>query len=205
VAPDRTGFGNDELVLTYSGTLYGPRDPTTLVQAAEQLTDEGHPSIEALRFQFLGRVADRFRSMMTEGRTSSCFRLAGYLEHSDALSRSKGSDALLLIVDQVPQSAAILTGKLFEYLGLGKPLVALTPPGEAADLVRGLGAGAVVQPGDPQGMREALVSLWTRWKAGELTGAAPEAVAGFTREHQTAELAVIFDELARQGLARPGR
>ena len=40
--------------------------------------------------------------------------------------------------------------------------------GVAAQLVRETGAGVVVAPDDEDGLREALVGLHARWKAGQL-------------------------------------
>jgi hypothetical protein len=61
------------------------------------------------------------------------------------------------------------SGKIFEYLAAERPILAAVPPdGVAAGLVRETGAGVVVAPDDEQGLREALLGLHARWRAGRL-------------------------------------
>ena len=46
------------------------------------------------------------------------------------------SNALLFIVPQTKDNHLILTGKLFEYLGSGTPLISIAPPkGNAAKII----------------------------------------------------------------------
>jgi hypothetical protein len=196
VRSDRAGYGPEKLVITHTGTLYGPRDPATLIHALEDLVAEGHPSARALRVRFIGRLADRFRSRIEHSPATACVEVVGYLSHREAIAQAKGSDALLLIVDQVPQSGAILTGKLFEYLGLRRRILALAPPGEAAEMVTTLRAGDVVNPGDVGGMRAAIVGIWERWRMARLSGPASTEVVRFTRRRLTGQLATLLDRLA---------
>ena len=61
------------------------------------------------------------------------------------------------------------SGKIFEYLAAERPILAAVPPdGVAAGLVRETGAGVIVAPDDEQGLREALLGLHARWRAGRL-------------------------------------
>jgi sirohydrochlorin ferrochelatase len=62
----------------------------------------------------------------------------------------------------------MLSGKVFEYLGAGRPVVALVPPnGAAARLLRDTGAGIIVASDDVEGAAAALRELRDRWAAGD--------------------------------------
>jgi hypothetical protein len=64
-----------------------------------------------------------------------------------------------------------VTGKIYEYLAAERPILAVVPPdGAAAQLVRDTGAGIVVPSDDVDALREALLELHRRWKAGSLDG-----------------------------------
>jgi glycosyltransferase involved in cell wall biosynthesis len=63
----------------------------------------------------------------------------------------------------------VLSGKVFEYIAAGRPILAVVPPdGAAADLIRETGAGVVVAPDDVDAIRAALVDLHARFANGGL-------------------------------------
>ena len=194
--PDRLGAPDDAFVLTYAGTLYGPRDPATLVDALDVLAGEGHPLASAIRLHLVGRVADNIRARIEKSRVARAVTFVDYVPHDRSIGIAKASDALLLIVDDVPQSAGILTGKLFEYLGLRKPILALAPEGEATAIVREA-RGWSVSPRDTTGMVDALREMWRLREAGTLEGPEEASVTRFTRRAQTERLAGLFDGLVR--------
>jgi glycosyltransferase involved in cell wall biosynthesis len=199
VIPDRGDVPPNELLISHSGTLHGLRDPETLIRAVEGLAEAGHPLARGIRIRFIGRIPERFERRMAESREAKRFTRIPYVDHRKVTALSAGSDVLLLIVDDVPQASGILTGKLFEYLGMGKPILALGPEGEAMSLVRASRAGLTVQPGDVTAMCAALVTLWDRFRNGTLAGAAAETARAFERRSLTERLAALFDELAGAG------
>ncbi len=64
-----------------------------------------------------------------------------YVPHTESIKYLLGADAMLLLIDEDKYSKMILSGKVFEYLGTslitGKPIIAIAPEGEAADLIQG--------------------------------------------------------------------
>jgi hypothetical protein len=87
------------------------------------------------------------------------------------------------------------SGKIFEYLAAERPILAAVPPdGAAADLVRETGAGVVVAPDDVNGIREALLGLHARWRAGKLPDGhlTPEQRKRLSRESRVEELAELL-------------
>ena len=106
---------------------------------------------------------------------------------------------LLLFIEEGPRAAGILTGKLFEYLGSGAPVLALIPEGEAAELIRRTSAGRVVRGNDEEAvllaLREAVASFRAdRRPFGEANRALIEEYA---RPVLTERLARILDSLGR--------
>ncbi|MEZ4677703.1 MAG: hypothetical protein R2932_26155 [Caldilineaceae bacterium] len=73
-------------------------------------------------------------------------QLVQYVPHRELIGYQLAADALLLIIGESPRSEIILTGKLFEYLAVEKPILAAVPPGAAADLLTEANVGTVVPP-----------------------------------------------------------
>jgi glycosyltransferase involved in cell wall biosynthesis len=78
---------------------------------------------------------------------------------------------LLLVPDADGRGKGVLSGKVFEYLAAGRPILAVVPPdGAAAELIRETRAGMVVAPDDVDGIRVALEVLHARFLDGSLAG-----------------------------------
>jgi glycosyltransferase involved in cell wall biosynthesis len=78
------------------------------------------------------------------------------VDYTESLALMRASDALL-VVDAPAERSVFLPSKLVDYLGAGRPIVALTPPGAAADLVDRAG-GWVADPADPVAGADALAA-----------------------------------------------
>ena len=100
------------------------------------------------------------------------------------------ADVLLLMIAPGPGSAGVLTGKIFEYLAARRPILALTPPSAAADLIRASRAGVVIDPDDGPAIERQLVEWHGQWQRGELSCASDAAVVErFDRRRLTQTLA----------------
>ena len=65
-----------------------------------------------------------------------------YVNHKDAIKYMMESSVLLLIIPDHHSNKSIITGKLFEYLASGKPILCIGPPdGDAADIIETSGNG----------------------------------------------------------------
>jgi glycosyltransferase involved in cell wall biosynthesis len=105
---------------------------------------------------------------------------------------------LLLVPDAGGRGKGVLSGKVFEYLAAGRPILAAVPPdGAAADLIRETGAGVVVAPDDVGGMRLALESFHARFLDGGLPSVelAEDVRARLSRRARVEETADLLREI----------
>ena len=66
----------------------------------------------------------------------------------------------LLIIPEIHDNKGILTGKLFDYLGTGKPILGIGPvDGEAAEIVYQCQAGGFFDYHDGEGIYTYLMAL----------------------------------------------
>jgi len=94
----------------------------------------------------------------------------------------------------------VLTGKVFEYLGAGRPILALAPlDGPAAALIRESQTGTVVDAADVATISQTLEKLYDLWADNKLVYAPNETVvAQYNRRTQTGQLAALFDQLLKR-------
>ncbi len=125
----------------------------------------------------------------------------GYRPHAEALAMLSRADAGVVLIRDVPQSAGSYTGKIFEYLGMGLPILLAGPPdGVAAALVREANAGWVAPHGDP----EAIAGILVRLAEDKRHAVAPpqrdlDVVARFRRPSQAAALAALLEDVTAAG------
>jgi glycosyltransferase involved in cell wall biosynthesis len=157
---------SERLRITHAGHFHGKRDPKPFLRA---FAESGLDDVVA-RFAGDFRSADReFAESLGLG---DRIELLGDVSRRRSLELQRDSEVLLLLIPESGgRGRSVLTGKIFEYLAAERPILAVVPPdGAAARLVRDTGAGVVVPSDDESAIREALLELHRRWKAGSLDG-----------------------------------
>jgi glycosyltransferase involved in cell wall biosynthesis len=187
-----TGPLPDRFRIVYTGTSHGPRSPEVFLRALECALEHGRIPREELDVVFVGHTGS------TRGldRLPDCVRVIGTRPHHEALSFLTRAAVLLLVIP--PEGGAgNHTGKLFNYLASGKPILALAPrPNVAADLIRRTRSGRIAPADDPHGVEEVLVDLYQAWKAGRsLPDQDRELVANYEARAQARDWASMLDEL----------
>jgi glycosyltransferase involved in cell wall biosynthesis len=130
-----------KVVLTYAGSVYGSTDPSSLIQAVLGLP--AHIRTR-LHIRFLGRIElDRYaRALRSLGDT---VEIRGFVPHAEALRVMEASTYLLLI----SHDRLNISGKLYDYLGSGKPILGVVhPQGDVRRVLDETGAGWWADAGD---------------------------------------------------------
>ncbi|HOT95966.1 MAG TPA: glycosyltransferase family 4 protein [bacterium] len=187
--PKAPGF-----TLIYTGSLYGNRNPRSLLRALEQLVEEQFAPLEALHIRLVGRVGEAILQEIAASPAGRFFDHIPYVSHAESLQYLLAADAALLIIDDSPANRGILTGKLFEYIGARLPILALAPEGEASTLIRRHGLGFCIPPGDSEGIAAVLRRL-LRKEYPRHQEQGEDARRLFERREQTRQLAALFDEM----------
>ncbi len=187
----------DRFVLTYAGSLYGHRNPQPLLRAARRLLAARPEMRHRLLLRFVGRTGGFIEEMLRDPALNGVVELVPYVPHRESLRFLLASDMLLLIIDDAPANKGIITGKLYEYIGARKPILALAPEGDAAALIRSLALGEVVPPEDELAIEKVLQKAYQNWTRGRLalTRANAEQIEAFERRRLTQQLARILDAL----------
>ncbi|MEM8557534.1 MAG: glycosyltransferase [Bacteroidota bacterium] len=185
----------DVFTLTHVGSLYATRDPVALWDALADLrSDEAIPK---LRVRLVGSVAGEVRASLQARGLYEVTEIEPYVPHDAAIAAMRSATALLLTIEPFVLDAGMITGKLYEYLAAGRPVVALGPAhGDAAAMLRDTGGGVLHARTDTAGLAATIRGHYDGWAAGTpRSGADTEAVAPFSREAQTGRLAAVLDAL----------
>ena len=174
--------------ITHTGSFFGKRDPRPFLQA---LADSGLDVVA----RFVGDFRSSDREWAEGLGLGDRLELIPYAPRARALELQRDSEALLLLVPEAGgRGRGVLSGKVFEYLAAGRPILAAVPPdGAAAELIREAGAGVVAPPDDVDALREALVGLHASHRDGglpavELPTALSRRLSRAARVEETADL-----------------
>ena len=88
-------------------------------------------------------------------------KLCGYAYHPDAIAHLKQADALLLSLSE-RVTPGFIPGKLFEYFGSRKPILAIAPPGETVDLLSRSRIAQVIWPPESSKVGHAILNLFAK-------------------------------------------
>lgn len=148
--------GQDTVAVVHTGALSHPqrRDPTAFFEGLRRLV--ARDPVTPVRLVLAGGLTAADKELLDALEPAVAGRVdrLGPLPREQALALQRSADALLLVTTG-PQRSSV-TGKLFEYLAAGRPVLALAGDNEAARIVAETGAGLVVSPDDPDAVADAL-------------------------------------------------
>lgn len=173
---------DNDLRIVYTGVIYaGKQDPSPLFRALHELG----PISKRIKISFYGSYLSSVRELANRHGISDMIEVHDPVPYLDSLKLQAEADILLLLLWNDQNYRGVYTGKLFEYVGSRRPILAVgATENVAADLVRERGAGLVTND------TSVIAGQLLKWiKEKDAKGAIPslpETVsAGISREEQT--------------------
>jgi hypothetical protein len=152
---------NGPIILRYIGSFYGLRRPDPIISALVAL-EASEPGIsKRVRVEFVGSKLDEKALRDFQKLKLVSFEVLPSVSFRESLGLMQSAD-LLLLIDAPMDMSPFLPSKLIDYIGSNVPILAFTPPGPSADLVKEMG-GWVTSPTEKelgyQSLRNALKEI----------------------------------------------
>jgi len=176
--------------ITYAGVFWEDRVPDFFLRAMQELFAEKprlRGRIEAL---FVGKFREENQRLVTRLGLQDTVRVLEYLPHRECIAELRASDVLWMTVGDDVGSP----GKVYEYIGAGKPILGLVPDGYLKSVIQEAG-GIAVPPRDVAAIKKALEELLTRHEKRQLGGPRREVVEKYDRIALTGALVKLFESL----------
>lgn len=171
----------DAIHLCHTGSLYAERTPTKFLAALDAARASYPTPVRRLRLLFAGPVDAVVAATLAGYAGRDDVAYLGTLPRAESYRLQQSCDYCLLLEDPAASLKGVLTGKVFEYIGMRKRIVAfgIAPDSEVAAILRRTGLLAFCGA-DPDALAAFLCELMrgTRHEA-----AAPDdaCIAGFER------------------------
>jgi len=190
-----------QIRLVHSGLIYPvERDPRPMFRAVARLKKMGRLTADRVQIVFRAPGSeDLYRKLLAERDIEDLITLEPRVPYRQALQECAQADGLLLF--QAADCDMQIPAKAYEYLRVGKPILAMTThTGETAALLREVGGSTIVNIASEDEIYDGLSSFVDALGAGTHPVPDKDKIRRYTREAQAGQLARVLDELKENTL-----
>ncbi len=181
----------ERMKITHAGTFYADRNPRVFLQALANVL-QANPKIRGrLEAHFIGTVRVEEEQLIKRLDLQNVVYFHGYLTHRECVKRLVESDVLWFIVDNDFQTP----GKLYEYFGTRKPMIASSVEGYTKQLIIECRAALTVPLKDVAAHEQAILEQFKRFEQKKFEHIPATFAVKFNRLMLTGELAKQFESL----------
>lgn len=147
----------ESIVLRYLGNFYGHRTPFPLFASLARLAAVQPDLLTGVRVELVGATPGWMRHHPALKRLpKGLLEFSNPVPYKQSLSLMSSAD-LLLVIDAPAKHSVFLPSKLVDYIGAGRPIFGIVPPGASQKLISQLG-GATADPQAPADIDSALIA-----------------------------------------------
>lgn len=182
--------------LSHFGTIYEGHSGKFFTALKELATER--PDLTCLlRVNIIGFPDEQVSRQVNDPQLKPLVRMQGFVSHKEALQNMRATDGLLLFLADPNFSRMAVSGKTYEYLRIGRPILAVTSSSEIEQLLSDGKAGWVARPDDIAGIKQILQLLLLGFQAEghRAPKMQPEFVAQFRYDCLGRKLTCVFDKV----------
>jgi glycosyltransferase involved in cell wall biosynthesis len=155
---DRRPHPGQPLTVRHIGAFYKHRTPLPLFKAFQQLFAQGRLDPATVRLELIGIVeGDVLDGEVCRSLPPGFLTVRQPVPYRESLDLMQSAD-LLVFVDAPADRSVFLPSKLIDYMGAGRPVFGVTPPGAAAEVLTALG-GHCADPRCPEQIADNLAEV----------------------------------------------
>ena len=183
-------MASGKMIITYAGIFWEDRVPDYFFQALANLIQQRPALRGRIEARFVGTFRDENMQIVRRLGLEDHVNVLGYLPHKECVRHMVESDLLWMIVGDDVGSP----GKVYEYIGAGKPILGCVPEGFLKNTILEAG-GVTVPPADVTGIQNALERFFELHQNGGLKGPSRDVKNKYNRVELTRSLVRVFESL----------
>ncbi len=184
--------------ITYTGLFVAVQNPSVLWKVLGERARKSKVFAKELRVRLIGNIDKSIIDDIYKNGLRENLILMEYMPHDQVVTWQRKARILLLSGGMEPESKGIMTGKFFEYLAAGKPVLGFGPKGGDMDIaLEESGAGRMFDFKDKKGVSSWIDEVYNFYKEGS---AYPKGVNidKYSRKNLTEQLAGILDQITER-------
>lgn len=187
------GFGKEiakgKIDIVYTGMIYpGWRDPAPLFLAVNNLIQSNKINKHQVEIHFYGQRQPGLYELVKEKSAESFVKIHGHVSREAALHAQEKAGLLLLLESGEEVAKGVLTGKIFEYMVSGVPILSLGSKEDSAigEIISETGVG-VVCADDVDKIEKSIIQV-LQGKVDGIYSPNLEAISQYSRKVQAENL-----------------
>lgn len=186
---------SQEFTLTHLGIVTPSRNAPQLWAALKELKEEDETFGKKLKISLVGQIDQSVLENLNAVGLKENTEIVPYIPHEQIQQAQGASQVLLLLVNNTPNAKGILTGKIFEYLASGRPILCIGPEdGDAAHILSETKAGVTVSFEDKEKMKEVVKVLYHKYLEKALPFNNSKEIEKYSRKAQAEEYAKLLEK-----------
>lgn len=191
---------SQSFTMSHVGIVGAARNATKFWEAlGELIKDENQSEFSnLLKIRLIGQVDNSVLISIKENSLENHVEIIPYIPHEKVIIEQSSSQVLLLFVNNSPNAKGILTGKIFEYMASGRPILAIGPKdGDTAIILDETKSGVIVDFEDKEGMKKVILDLFEKYKDNQLLTKENESVKKYSRRALAKEYVNLIERILR--------
>ncbi|MFC2138738.1 glycosyltransferase [Bacteroidota bacterium] len=153
--------------LCYIGNFKANQNIPVIWQTISELKIELNDFKDNFRLNLTGNIDSSVKNEIQKYHIEDMVEMNPFIPHKEATKQMASSNLLLFIVPKVFGNLKIITGKLFEYIAVRSPILAIGPlNGDAAKILKDVNRDNMHYYDDLERIKNALMNHYNNWRNG---------------------------------------
>jgi len=178
----------NKMRFTFTGTFVNYYNPESALKAFGSLFSH-HPELKRkIEVCFVGVFSKEDLRLLREAIPSEALCIQGYVNHLEYTKYLLASDVLCLVINDCPDADQISPVKLYEFMGVKKPILACVPDGVAKSAVRKYDAVRICPPNNIQAVQRSVLEFYELFQKNLMPAPDEEVIKPYDVNSLTADL-----------------
>ena len=173
------------------------RSPYYLFQAISELNNEIKDLDKQLQFNFWGNIDKKNKALLSSLKINHLVTIEGNFSKQESIQKLKECDVLFLPLESGnnEHKTLFIPGKVFEYIQLKKPILALGEDSDCVEILKNTGLALIANNKDVKDIKQKLSELITKDLKTITNEINEKYISSLAFKNRAEEFAQIFDDL----------
>lgn len=200
---DETDFMNSVRIdqgifrILFAGNLIEPQNPLVLFQSLADLCHHFPEMKKKLKIEFIGTIHESVLQSIQHYQLTEHFSPQPFMDRAQICRKMDSAALLVGVIPKVPANNRLISGKLFDYIGSGSPVMLIGPPqGNAAKIISNLSNGRVCDYSDTRTCSAFIQQVFNNWRYGRKQLSNFKEREPYSISHSAQKLAGIWNRFS---------